>query len=115
MNQVLNRSTEQGNIQYITNNNGFTMMDLVSYDNRHNEDNGENNLDGSAWNFSWNCGAEGVSRKKDVVRLRRQQLKNAWILNIFQKGTPLIYAGDELETVRRAIIMPGVRIMMFHG
>ena len=95
MNQVLNRSTEQGNIQYITNNNGFTMMDLVSYDSRHNEDNGENNLDGSAWNFSWNCGAEGVSRKKDVIRLRRQQLKNAWILNIFQQGTPLIYAGDE--------------------
>lgn len=95
MNQVLNRSTEQGNIQYITNNNGFTMKDLVSYDSRHNEDNGENNLDGSAWNFSWNCGAEGVSRKKDVIRLRRQQLKNAWILNIFQQGTPLIYAGDE--------------------
>ncbi|MFR0987082.1 MAG: hypothetical protein ACLSFZ_11690 [Frisingicoccus sp.] len=94
MNQVLNRSTEQGNIQYITNNNGFTMKDLVSYDSRHNEDNGENNLDGSAWNFSWNCGAE-ESVGKRMYPSRRQQLKNAWILNIFQQGTPLIYAGDE--------------------
>lgn len=95
MAQVLNRSTEQGNIQYITNNNGFTMMDLVSYDSRHNEANGEYNLDGPYWNFSWNCGVEGVSRKKEVLQLRRQQLKNAWILNVFQQGTPLIYAGDE--------------------
>lgn len=95
MMQILNRSDAQGNIQYMTNNNGFTMMDLVSYDNRHNEANGEENLDGSSWNFSWNCGAEGTSRKRDVLRLRRQQLKNAWILNIFQQGTPLIYAGDE--------------------
>jgi len=95
MMQILNRSDAQGNIQYMTNNNGFTLMDLVSYDNRHNEANGEENLDGTSWNFSWNCGAEGTSRKRDVLRLRRQQLKNAWILNIFQQGTPLIYAGDE--------------------
>ncbi len=95
MEQILNRSAEQGYIQYIVNNNGFTMMDMVSYDSRHNEANGEHNLDGTSWNFSWNCGAEGMSRKKDVLCLRRQQLKNAWILNIFQQGTPLIYAGDE--------------------
>lgn len=95
MAQILNRSTEQGYIQYLVNNNGFTMMDLVTYDGRHNEANGEHNLDGPSWNFSWNCGAEGVSRKKEVLRLRRQQLKNAWILNVFQQGTPLIYAGDE--------------------
>lgn len=76
MMQILNRSDAQGNIQYMTNNNGFTMMDLISYDNRHNEANGEENLDGSSWNFSWNCGAEGTSRKRDVLRLRRQQLKS---------------------------------------
>ena len=70
-------------------------MDLVSYNSRHNAENGEHNLDGTDQNLSWNCGEEGPSRKKEVNRLRRQQLKNGWILNIFQQGTPLIYAGDE--------------------
>ena len=92
---VLKRSREQGYIQYMTNNNGFTLMDLVSYNSRHNAENGEHNLDGTDQNLSWNCGEEGPSRKKEVNRLRRQQLKNGWILNIFQQGTPLIYAGDE--------------------
>ncbi len=101
MAQILNRSAQQGYIQYMTNNNGFTMMDMVSYDSRHNEANGEQNMDGPSWNFSWNCGAEGVSRKKEVLLLRRQQLKNAWILNIFQQGTPLIYAGDEFGNSQR--------------
>lgn len=95
MKYLLNGTDRQGYIQYMTNNNGFTMMDLVSYDRRHNEGNGEYNLDGASCNLSWNCGEEGSSRKKDVGRLRRQQLKNAWILNIFQQGTPLIYSGDE--------------------
>lgn len=64
MDSVFKRSAEQGYIQYMINNNGFTLMDLVSYDSRHNEDNGEHNLDGTADNLSWNCGEEGPSRKK---------------------------------------------------
>lgn len=101
MNYNLNRSVEQGSIQYLTNNNGFTLMDLVSYDGRHNEANGENNLDGMSWNLSWNCGEEGPSRKKDIIKLRKQQIKNAWIMNIFHQGTPLIYAGDEFGNTQK--------------
>ena len=52
------------NINYVTNHNGFTMMDLVSFDRKHNENNGENNRDGENFNYSWNCGVEGKSRKK---------------------------------------------------
>ena len=64
---------------YITNQNGFTLYDLVSYDVKHNEANGENNQDGPEYNYSWNCGVEGVTRKKDVLELRQQQIKNAFL------------------------------------
>ena len=82
-------------INYIANNNGFTLMDLVSYDRKHNEVNGENNRDGEDFNNSWNCGVEGKCRKKKVVELRRQQIKNALMMVLLSQGTPLIYAGDE--------------------
>ena len=62
-------------IQYITNHDGFTMMDLVSYEEKHNEENGENNLDGSDQNYSWNCGAEGKTRKKSIQLMRIRQMK----------------------------------------
>lgn len=82
-------------INYITNHNGFTMMDLVSYDRKHNEHNGENNQDGENYNYSWNCGIEGKSRKKKIIELRQQQMKNAFMMMFFSAGTPLILAGDE--------------------
>lgn len=82
-------------INYIANNNGFTLMDMVSYDRKHNEVNGENNRDGEDFNNSWNCGVEGKCRKKKVVELRRQQIKNALMMVLLSQGTPLIYAGDE--------------------
>ena len=56
---------------YIASHNGFTLCDVVSYDGKHNEANGENNLDGPDYNYSWNCGAEGNSRKKAVNELRK--------------------------------------------
>lgn len=59
-------------INYITHHDGFTLMDLVSYEERHNEANGEGGQDGPAYNFSWNCGVEGPSRKKKVQELRLQ-------------------------------------------
>ncbi len=80
---------------YITNHNGFTMMDLVSYDGKHNESNGEKNQDGTEYNYCWNCGAEGLSRKKVVVELRKTQIRNAWVLLMLSQGTPCILAGDE--------------------
>ncbi len=70
-------------------------MDLVSYDRKHNEDNNENNQDGTDSNYSWNCGQEGPSRKKTIVSLRLQQIKNALLMLFLAQGTPLIFMGDE--------------------
>lgn len=82
-------------INYLANTNGFTMADMVRYDEKHNEKNGEENQDGTDANFSWNCGAEGLTRRKKVLELRRQQLKNAYLLLFLSQGTPLLLAGDE--------------------
>ncbi len=82
-------------VNYLTNHDGFTLMDLVSYDNKHNEANGEHNADGAVYNFSWNCGQEGPSRKKAVLALRRRQLRNAFLLLLLSQGTPMLLAGDE--------------------
>ena len=86
---------------YITNQNGFTLYDLVSYDGKHNEANGKNNQDGPEYNYSWNCGVEGVTRKKAVLELRQQQIKNAFFLLLFAQGTPCILAGDEFENTQK--------------
>lgn len=82
-------------INYMANTNGFTMMDMVSYDRKHNEDNGESNQDGTNYNFSWNCGVEGPSKRKKIVELRKKQLRNAMLLLFLSQGTPLLLAGDE--------------------
>lgn len=84
-----------GQINYLTNYDGFTLMDLVSYDRKHNEENGEDNKDGNDYNASWNCGQEGVTRKKTVLTLRQKQMKNAWMFLLFSQGTPLFFMGDE--------------------
>ena len=84
-----------GVINYMAHTNGFTMMDMVSYDRKHNEANGENNQDGTSWNFSWNCGLEGPTKKKKIVELRKKQLRNAFLLLFLSQGTPLLLAGDE--------------------
>lgn len=99
MNSLIFRSRRRpaayGVINYIANTNGFTMMDMVSYDRKHNEANGENNQDGSEHNYSWNCGIEGSTRKKKYLELRKKQLRNAWLLLLLSQGTPLILSGDE--------------------
>lgn len=86
---------DYGVINYMAHTNGFTMMDMVSYDEKHNEANGENNQDGTSWNYSWNCGVEGPTRKKKVMALRKKQLRNAFLLLLLSQGTPLFLAGDE--------------------
>ncbi len=88
-------SADFGVIHYMANTNSFTMMDMVSYDMKHNEANGENNKDGSDVNYSWNCGVEGPTKRKKVVELRKKQLRNAFLLLFLSQGTPLIMAGDE--------------------
>ena len=82
-------------INQITSYRGFTLMDLVSYDRKHNEENGENNRDGADYNYSWNCGVEGKSRKKAILTLRRQQSKNAMMMLLLSQGVPALLAGDE--------------------
>lgn len=91
------RSNPEGkvSVNYLANTNGFTLMDMVSYDVKHNEDNQEQGLDGTNYNYSWNCGAEGKTRKKAVLELRKKQLKNALAMLFFSQGVPLILAGDE--------------------
>lgn len=84
-----------GVINYMANHNGFTLTDLVTYDEKHNEANGEANRDGTDVNYSWNCGEEGPSRKKRLLKLRSRQLRNAFTILLLSQGTPLIYAGDE--------------------
>ena len=84
-----------GLINYIASHAGFTLCDLVSYEERHNEDNGEQNRDGRVQNYSWNCGEEGKSRKKKILELRNRQMKNAWCMLLLSAGTPMILAGDE--------------------
>ena len=71
------------------------MADMVAYEERHNEENGENNQDGLEYNCTWNCGVEGPTRKQNVRQLRFRQLKNAFAMLLFSQGTPMIFQGDE--------------------
>lgn len=92
---MTNYNPKCGVINYVTNYYGFTLNDLVSYERKHNEANGENNTDGTDYNYSWNCGVEGPSRKRVVVQLRKSQMKNAMSFLFAAQGTPLLMAGDE--------------------
>ena len=95
MRVLTSNTAEDGRLNYITGHTGFTLMDLVCYDGKHNEANGENNNDGPDYNYSWNCGAEGPSRKRDVIATRKNQLWNAWMLLLSAQGTPVLLQGDE--------------------
>ena len=97
--QLKNQDTQLYN--YIASHNGFTLCDVVSYDGKHNEANGENNLDGPDYNYSWNCGAEGNSRKKVVNELRKNQIFNAFFLLLFAQGMPCILSGDEFMNTQK--------------
>ena len=82
-------------LNYLTGHDGFTLQDVYSYDRKHNEDNHEENRDGTTMNFSWNCGAEGPTRKKTVNELRSRMKKNAVLALMLSQGTPVLLAGDE--------------------
>lgn len=84
-----------GVVNYITNYDGFSLMDLVSYERKHNEQNQESNQDGTDYNYSWNCGVEGPTRKKGVLKLRQKQIKNALLFLLTAQGTPMLLSGDE--------------------
>lgn len=82
-------------VNYFDSFNSFTLMDMVSYERKHNEDNGEENRDGNDYNCSWNCGEEGGSRKTKVLNLRKKQIRNALLMLLLSSGTPMIVMGDE--------------------
>lgn len=84
-----------GRIHYLTNYYGFTLADLVAYDHKHNEANGEENRDGNDYNCSWNCGEEGATRSRKIKALRTKQIKNAMCMLLLSQSTPLIFMGDE--------------------
>ncbi|MBZ5497323.1 MAG: glycogen debranching protein GlgX [Acidobacteriia bacterium] len=88
-------------VNFITCHDGYTLHDLVSFNEKHNEANGENNLDGTNDNHSWNCGAEGDSSDPGILRLRRQMVKNYACLLLFSAGTPMILGGDEFLRTQR--------------
>ena len=100
MNELLNQQRKQGEnigfINYIADNNGFTLTDLFMYNDRHNETNGENNTDGPSWNFSNNYGFEGPSKKKYVRDIRGIKWKDAMLMLFLAQGVPMIMAGDEI-------------------
>lgn len=79
---------------------GFSLFDCVAYERKHNEENGEANRDGTDYNFSWNCGAEGESRKKSIVELRGRQIRNALSFLFLSQGVPYLFSGDELGNTR---------------
>ncbi|WHU43972.1 glycogen debranching enzyme GlgX, partial [Pseudomonas fulva] len=82
---------------FITAHDGFTLRDLVSYNEKHNEDNDENNQDGTSNNLSWNCGAEGPTEDAEINALRMRQMRNFFATLLFAQGTPMIVAGDEFS------------------
>ncbi len=82
-------------INFLTCHDGFTLRDLYSYNEKHNEDNGWNNTDGSNDNRSWNCGAEGDTQDEEILRLRDRLMKNACAVLFCSRGTPMFLAGDE--------------------
>jgi isoamylase len=89
-----NREAEQS-VNFVTCHDGFTLNDLVSYNGKHNEDNGEDNRDGSNDNMSWNCGVEGPTSDAGIEALRNRQAKNCLALLLLSAGTPMLLMGDE--------------------
>ncbi|MDQ3898856.1 MAG: glycogen debranching protein GlgX [Actinomycetota bacterium] len=84
-------------INFITCHDGFTLNDLVSYNGKHNEANGEQNRDGSDDNRSWNCGIEGPTDDPEIEALRVRQIKNAVTILLLSRGTPMLLGGDEFR------------------
>ena len=88
-------------VNFITSHDGFTLADLVAYDRKHNDNNGEGGRDGTDQNDSWNCGWEGANAPADVERLRRQQARNLVTLLFLSQGVPMMLAGDEHGRTQR--------------
>jgi len=87
----------EASVNFVTCHDGFSLNDLVSYNEKHNEDNGEQNRDGANDNSSWNCGVEGPTADADIERLRNRQVKNMLTVTLLSLGVPMILMGDEVR------------------
>ena len=94
------REAEQS-VNFVTCHDGFTLNDLVSYDHKHNEENGEDNRDGTNDNRSWNCGVEGPTDDPTVEKLRNRQVKNFLTVTMLSVGMPMMLMGDEVRRTQR--------------
>ena len=94
------RRLPSAGINFVTAHDGFTLQDLVSYEHKHNEANGDDNRDGTDDNHSWNCGHEGPTEDPAIVELRERQKRNFWCTLMFSQGVPMISGGDELSHTR---------------
>ncbi len=88
-------------IHFVACHDGFTLYDLVSYNEKHNEDNGEHNRDGANDNYSWNCGIEGDTTDEAINKLRRRQIRNFLTLTFVSQGTPMLLMGDEVARTQK--------------
>ena len=102
-------------VNFVTCHDGFTLRDLVTYDGKHNEANGEDNRDGTDDNRSWNCGVEGETDDPEVNALRDRQIRNVLATLLLSQGTPMLLAGDELRNTQRRQqqrLLPGQRALV---
>jgi isoamylase len=90
------RRPPSASINFVTAHDGFTLQDLVSYEQKHNEANGEDNRDGADDNHTWNCGVEGPTDDPGIIALRERQKRNFWCALLLAQGSPMISGGDEL-------------------
>ncbi|MBW2283042.1 MAG: glycogen debranching protein GlgX [Deltaproteobacteria bacterium] len=88
-------------VNFVTCHDGFTLRDLVSYDRKHNEANGQENRDGTNDNYSWNCGWEGETDDPDIMSLRHGQARNFMAILLLSQGVPMLRAGDEVLQTRK--------------
>lgn len=88
-------------INFITAHDGFTLWDLVSYNEKHNYQNGEESRDGANDNYSWNHGAEGETRDTEIMKLRKRQMKNFMVILMLSQGVPMLLMGDEIARTQR--------------
>ena len=91
------RRPPSSSVNFVTAHDGFTLQDLVSYESKHNEANGEQNRDGADDNHTWNCGVEGPTDDLEIVELRERQKRNLWCALMLAQGVPMISGGDELS------------------
>ena len=99
-------------VNFVTAHDGFTLNDLVTYNDKHNEANGEDNKDGTSDNRSWNCGVEGPTDDPEINALRERQMRNMLATLLLSQGTPMLLAGDEFgrtQQRQQQRLLPGQR------